>query len=55
MVLDSKAYQIRPKADAAFRRGDYKEAVKLYSSIEPALSSLERKKLKLAKKKAAGI
>jgi len=53
MVLDSKAYQIRPKADAAFRRGDYKEAVKLYSSIETALSPIERKKLQLAKNKAA--
>jgi len=53
MVLDSKAYQIRPKADAAFRRGDYKEAVKLYSSIEAALSPIERKKLQLAKNKAA--
>ena len=55
MVLDSKAYQIRPKAEAAFRRGDYKEAVKLYSSIEAALSSIERKKLELAKNKSAGF
>ena len=54
MALDSKAYQIRPKAEAAFRRGDYKEAVKLYSSIEAALSSIERKKLEIAKNKAAG-
>ena len=53
MVLDSKAYQIRPKAEAAFRSGDYKEAVKLYSSIEAALSPIERKKLQLAKNKAA--
>jgi hypothetical protein len=54
MVLDSKAYQIRPKAEAAFRRGDYKEAVMLYSSIESALSSIESKKLEIAKKKIAG-
>ena len=53
MVLDSKEYQLRPKAEAAFRRGDYKEAVKLYSSIETALSPIERKKLQLAKNKAA--
>jgi hypothetical protein len=54
MALDSKTYQIRPKAEAAFRRGDYKEAVKLFSSIEAALSSTERKKLEIAKNKASG-
>jgi hypothetical protein len=54
MALDSKAYQIRPKAEAAFRRGDYKEAVKLFSLIEAALSSIEKKKLELAKNKASG-
>jgi len=55
MAIDSKAYQIRPRAEAAFRRGDYKEAVNLYSSIEETLSSIERKKLELAKNKAARL
>lgn len=54
MVLDSKTYQVRPKAEAAFKRGDYENAVKLYSSIEEALSSIEKIKLKIAKGRKSG-
>jgi len=52
MVRDSIAVQVRPKAEAAFRRRDYKEAATLYFSIEDSLSPVERKKLEIAKKRA---
>ena len=42
-------------AEAAFKRGDYENAVKLFSSIEGVLSSIEKKKLKIAKDRKCKI
>jgi hypothetical protein len=50
--LDVLASQLRPKADAAFRSGDYREAAALYEKILPRLSPSELKKLALAKERA---
>jgi hypothetical protein len=47
-VLES---QLRPKADEAFRRGDYGEAVKLYERIRSRLSPADLKKLAIAKER----
>ena len=46
--LDSLAQQVRPQADAAFRRGDYMAAAELYTRIRSRLSPAETKKLQLA-------
>lgn len=51
MALDSLLHQIRPKAEAAFRQGDFEKTVDLYSSIENALTPVEKKKLEIAKKR----
>jgi hypothetical protein len=50
--LDVLAGQLRPKADAAFRSGDYRQAAELYEKIRPRLSASELKKLALAKQRA---
>ncbi|HSD22470.1 MAG TPA: hypothetical protein VLC54_20640 [Anaeromyxobacter sp.] len=50
--LDVLAGQLRPKADAAFRGGDYRQAADLYERIRPRLSAAELKKLALAKERA---
>jgi hypothetical protein len=50
--LDVLASQLRPKADAAFRSGDYRQAAALYEKIQPRLSASELKKLALAKQRA---
>jgi hypothetical protein len=49
--LDVLASQLRPKADAAFRSADYRQAVELYEKIRPRLSASELKKLALAKQR----
>jgi hypothetical protein len=51
-ALDVLAGQLRPKADAAFRRGDYRQAAELYEQFRPRLSVAELKKLAYAKKRA---
>lgn len=51
--LDVLAKQLRPKADTAFRSGDYRQAAELYEKIRPRLSAAELKKLELAKERAA--
>ena len=40
--------QLRPKADEAFRRGDYRDAAELYERIRPRLNAAELKKLAIA-------
>jgi hypothetical protein len=50
--LDVLAGQLRPKADAAFRSGDYHQAAEFYERIRPRLSATELKKLALAKERA---
>lgn len=51
-AMDVLADQLRPKADAAFRSGDYRQAAALYESIKSRLSDVEFKKLALAKSRA---
>jgi hypothetical protein len=51
-ALDVLARQLRPKADAAFRQGHYREAADFYEKIRPRLSPVEIKKLDLAKKRS---
>ena len=51
-ALDVLARQLRPKADAAFREGRYREAAELYERIRPRLTPAELKKLTLAKNRA---
>ena len=52
LELDVLASQVRPKADAAFRDKNYAEAARLYRSIEPRLSEVERQKLALAHRRS---
>ena len=49
--LDVLAEQIRPRADAAFREGRYREAAELYERISARLSPAEQKKLAAAQKR----
>ncbi|MBK6286719.1 MAG: hypothetical protein IPJ33_14400 [Gammaproteobacteria bacterium] len=51
--LDVLAELLRPKADAAFRSGNYLKAAELYERICPRLSAAELKKLAIAKERAA--
>lgn len=51
-ALDVLAGQLRPKAEAAFRSGDYRQAADLYERIRARLSAAELKKLALAKERA---
>jgi hypothetical protein len=51
-ALDVLAEQLRPKAEAAFRDGDYRQAASLYEKIRARLSSVELKKLALARERA---
>jgi len=51
-ALDVSAQQVRPKAEAAFREGKYREAVELYVQIEPRLTSAEQKKLGIARRRS---
>ncbi len=51
-ALDVLEGQVRPKAEAAFRSGDYRQAAELYERIRIRLSAVELKKLALARKRA---
>ncbi len=51
-ALEVLASQTRPKAEAAFREGRYREAAELYEKIAPALTPVEQKKLALARKRS---
>ncbi|MFN8589401.1 MAG: hypothetical protein U0704_16540 [Candidatus Eisenbacteria bacterium] len=51
-ALDVLAGQLRPKAAAAFRSGDYRQAADLYERIHARLTAVELKKLALAKDRA---
>ena len=51
-ALDVLSTQLRPKAQAAFQRGNYREAAELYERIRARLSAAEEKKLALAKERA---
>jgi hypothetical protein len=42
-ALDALAKQLRPKAQAAFQQGNYREAAELYERIRPRLSMAEEK------------
>jgi hypothetical protein len=50
--LEVRAYQVRPKAEVAFRSGDYGAAALLYQSIRPLLTPVEVAKLELAERKS---
>jgi hypothetical protein len=47
--MEILARQIRPRADDAFRRGDYAEVVELFMRIESHLTKVEKQKLALAR------
>jgi len=51
-ALDVLEGQVRPKAEAAFRDGDYRQAAELYEKIRARLSATELKKLALARERA---
>jgi len=51
--VDVRVSQTKPKADDAFRHGEYQEAARLYAQIEDALSETEKSKLAIARRKAA--
>lgn len=46
--------QLRPKADEAFRRGNYREAAELYERIQSRLTPTELKKLAIARERDQG-
>lgn len=50
-ALDVLAEHVRPKAETAFREGNYREAADLYEKIAPRLSPAEQKKLATARKR----
>ena len=47
-ALDVREQQVRPRAEEAFRQGDYALAVTLYESIRPRLTPAEEKKIDYA-------
>ena len=51
-ALDVLAAQTRPKAEAAFRDGRYREAAELYERIAARLSPAEKAKLAAARKRS---
>lgn len=51
-ALDVLAEQVRPKAEAAFREGRYREAAELYGQIRARLGAAELKKLDVAMKRS---
>ena len=53
-ALDVLADQLRPRAEDAFRRGDYSQAAELYGRIRDRLSPVEVKKLMLAEERRRG-
>lgn len=52
LAVEVQASQTRPKAEEAFRLGEYEKAARLYARIEGALSETERSKLAVARRKA---
>lgn len=50
-ALDVLVEQLRPRADDAFRRGDYSTAAELYGRIRDRLSPAEIRKLALAEER----
>lgn len=50
-ALEVMARQLRPKANDAFRRGNYRAAAELYERIEPRLTPAEKKKLSIARQR----
>jgi hypothetical protein len=50
--LDMRCSQIRPKAEAAFREGRYREAAELNREIRAGLTPAETKKLAIAEKRS---
>jgi hypothetical protein len=46
--------QLRPRADEAFRRGNYREAAELYERIRSRLTPAELKKLVIARARSRG-
>jgi len=50
-ALDVLEGQLRPKADEAFRRGNYQEAAELFERIRPRLTPAELKKLAVARER----
>jgi hypothetical protein len=55
LELDVLARQLRPKAEDAFRRGDYSMAAHLYGRIRTKLSPSEERKLSIAEVRAKGV
>jgi tetratricopeptide (TPR) repeat protein len=53
-ALEVLERQLRPKADEAFRLGNYREAAEIYERILPHLSPAELRKLSVAKKCSGG-
>lgn len=51
-AFDVRCEQVRPKAEAAFREGRYREAAELYREIRAGLSPAEIKKLAIAEKRS---
>ena len=47
-ALDVREEQVRPKAEEAFRQGNYALAISLYESIRPRLTPAEEKKIEYA-------
>ena len=48
-ALDMLVAQVRPQANRAFRKGQYRKAAQLYEQISERLSRVERRKLAYAK------
>ena len=53
-ALDVLADQLRPRAEEAFRRGDYVMAAELYARIKGRLTQAEVKKLAVAQSRSKG-
>jgi hypothetical protein len=51
-AMDVLEQQVRPKAEAAFREGHYKEAAELYDRIHERLSPAELMKLDISRKRS---
>jgi len=49
-ALEVRASQIRPRAEEAFRKHQYRQAAELYDQILPSLTPTELKKVAFAKK-----
>jgi len=52
LAIESVTAQVKPKADAAFRAKNYREAAELYESIRERLSPAELRRLEIAKKRS---